>query len=167
MLPPPAPIVLISIVGTIIGRVPKTCWFNTFMLPSAMRDASKLVPPISIVIRLFTSIKSPNLLAPITPPAGPESIKCAGCSIAVFKVIAPPPDRVNRKLPVNCSLFKDRFKPCRYLRVIGLTYASITAVLVLSYSLYSRLSALDNVTSIFGHSSRITSAIFCSCSGYE
>ena len=166
MLPPPAPIVWMSIVGIDTGSVSNCCSVSIFAWPPAMSDASRLVPPMSIVIRFSCPRISPSAAAPMTPPAGPDSTRCTGCSFADATVIAPPPERVSRKCPPNLPCSRLPSSVSRYVVVIGLTYASITAVLVRSYSRYSRLSRCESVTETSGHSSRSTSSIASSCAGF-
>ncbi len=97
----------------LIGSCSNSAPWKRTGLPSRIREASRLVPPMSMVIRLGSSISSENAAAPMTPPAGPDRIRLTGCSREEAAVIAPPPDRVIRNRPLKPSSASDFSRACR------------------------------------------------------
>ena len=81
--PPPAPIVLrrpsaCRRAGPIRSRTPS----SGSPRPSAIRLTSKLVPPMSIEIRLLRPVSCPKKIALSTPPTGPETRRSTGFAAA-------------------------------------------------------------------------------------
>ena len=97
--PPPAPIVWMYSNGMASGRPSNMASCRRTDSPSTMSEASRLVPPMSMVMRLPSPVVRANDVAPITPPAGPERMRFTGASRALSTVIAPPPERIMKKWP--------------------------------------------------------------------
>jgi hypothetical protein len=91
--PPPAPIVVISIIGVRTTR-PKSiavCAASA-VCPSAISETSKLVPPTSPVTTFGNPADVAMCAAAITPAAGPDSAVRTGRAFAISTVITPPLD---------------------------------------------------------------------------
>ena len=102
-----------------MGRPSNDASLWTTGSPPMISDASRLVPPMSIVIRSSSSVAAPNEAAPITPPAGPERMRFTGASLARLAVIAPPPERIMKNRPENSSSAKLDSKRVMYRRTSG------------------------------------------------
>ena len=73
MLPPPAPIVCTSIIGSRSGmRKSRLVSSATLGSPSMITATSKLVPPMSPVITWLKPASAAMRAAAVTPAAGPE-----------------------------------------------------------------------------------------------
>ncbi len=92
MLPPPAPIVSISMCGTLQGTP-----FGSVMSialrgrPSRTTPTSALVPPTSNVTQSRKPAAAASRAPPITPAAGPESTSWWACSPTERSAVAIPP----------------------------------------------------------------------------
>src|SRR5216683_493391 len=96
MLPPPAPTVLISIMGSLTGWppiLPSVVWA---IIPST-RATSVDVPPISRVMACLKPEAPATNAAPTTPAAGPERRVRAASRRAVALEIEPPFDCMMRR----------------------------------------------------------------------
>ena len=106
MEPPPAPMVVISIMGERITR-PKSmvaCAASSIR-PPVTSDTSKLVPPRSQVMAFSKPAARAMAAAAITPAAGPDSAVRAGMPRAVAVDMMP---------PFDCTMWKRPPKPpCR------------------------------------------------------
>ena len=91
MLPPPAPIVLMSMVGALTGRPQSTSnVVRSSNRSSLMTATSKLVPPMSMVIEFRRPISRPTNCPPSTPPAGPDTQSETGRAAASSLGCNPP-----------------------------------------------------------------------------
>ena len=91
MLPPPAPTVCTSTMGTWIG-MPCSSSISavTAGTPSSTRPTSALVPPVSKVIRSRHPAARPMAAAAMTPEAGPESTVLTAFAAAERAETLPP-----------------------------------------------------------------------------
>ena len=92
MLPPPAPTVCRSSIGTPRARPPISVSRANGMSPSWITPTSKLVPPMSQVIRSATPRARATAAPATTPPAGPESTVSTQRRAADSAVMTPPLD---------------------------------------------------------------------------
>ncbi len=90
MLPPPAPTVVMSIIGTLSGNPAILYSRVTPGRPSVTRHTSVLVPPISKVIVLRKPASSAAVVAPTTPAAGPDRIIFAAWRRIAWAGMVPP-----------------------------------------------------------------------------
>src|SRR5699024_879194 len=114
----------------------------------SIKEVSRLVPPISIVIKFLYFVFSAISLPVITPPAGPESIVLTGIFVAASVLIMPPFDCIIYNSSIMLISFKYLSKYSKLYFIFGMTYPLSTAVLVLSYSLISGKTSVDNVTDV-------------------
>ena len=75
---------------------------DTAGTPSTMTDTSKLVPPMSQVMRLGRPAATPMRAAAIAPDAGPDMTVCTACRDASGASIMP---------PLPCMMRSSRAKP--------------------------------------------------------
>ena len=106
---------------------------------SLISETSVEVPPISKVMSLVLSIILPISYAPTTPPAGPDKIVLTDSFIAVSAEIIPPFDCIILSFLEPILFFKNDI----YFSIFGPTYAFITVVEALSYSLNSLKISLE------------------------
>ena len=92
MLPPPAPIVAMSSIGSCTGQSPNFPFRVMVGVRRLTRDTSVLVPPISNEMQSSTPVLPATSMADITPAAGPERAVYTGCRMAVSAPITPPLD---------------------------------------------------------------------------
>ena len=78
MLPPPAPSVWISTVGTLIGSRSISPSLVRRTSPLYERQTSKLVPPMSTEIVFRWPARLARMTPPMTPAAGPDSTCAPG-----------------------------------------------------------------------------------------
>ena len=93
MLPPPAPMVVMSMCGMRTGTPYSTRVSSAKRgLPFATSETSKLVPPTSAVMQLRNPACWPMKAPATTPAAGPESTVFTGTCWATALDITPPLD---------------------------------------------------------------------------
>ena len=92
MLPPPAPIVWMSMIGSFSGNGPIVPSLVISGRPSRTRQMSALVPPTSIEMMSSKPAARATLTAPTTPAAGPDSTVCTGWRTHVAALVTPPSD---------------------------------------------------------------------------
>ena len=92
MLPPPAPMVWMSTMGSFSGNGPTIPSLVTSGRPSRTRQMSALVPPTSIEMMSRWPAARATLTAPTTPAAGPDSTVCTGWRTQVAALVTPPSD---------------------------------------------------------------------------
>ena len=110
MLPPPAPMVLTSTIGTRTGY--------PAMIPSERRRGlapeisamSELVPPTSTEMRSRSPASAPTAWAPMTPAAGPERKSRTGRCRAVPAPASPPRDCITCRGPSTPAAARRREK---------------------------------------------------------
>ena len=91
--PPPAPMVVISIIGVRMTRPKSTVvCAATAILPPATTETSNEVPPRSQVIRLSKPAACASAAPATTPAAGPDSAVRTGSLRAVAVDMMPPFD---------------------------------------------------------------------------
>ena len=71
--------------------------------PSSTIEALAVVPPMSKVMILPRPAASANACAPMTPPAGPDSMMFMGRSAAAVSVVSPPFDCMSRRRAGMCA----------------------------------------------------------------
>ena len=103
MDPPPAPMVVISIIGDRM-TTPKSmvACAASAIRPSVTSETSKLVPPRSQVIAFSNPAARAMAAAAITPAAGPDSAVRTGMARAVAVDMMP---------PFDCTMWKRPPKP--------------------------------------------------------
>ena len=92
MLPPPAPMVLMSMMGSFSGNTPMLPSLVISGRPSRTRQISALVPPTSMEMMSPNPALRAMLTAPLTPAAGPDSTVCTGWRTHVAALVTPPSD---------------------------------------------------------------------------
>ena len=92
MLPPPAPMVWMSTIGSLSGNGPIIPSLVISGRPSRTRQMSALVPPTSIEMMSPKPAARATPTAPTTPAAGPESTVCTGSCMHVAALVTPPSD---------------------------------------------------------------------------
>ena len=156
-----------SIIGTAIFHPASNCSVVTCGTPSSMSDMSVLVPPMSNPIRLLSPTIAPKLLAPATPPAGPDRIAFTAWFLESSIGVTPPFDcmiRMSFELP---NAARRSSKRVRYFPNTGPTYELITVVLSLSYSLICGRISCDRDVYNPGANSSMISPTRRSCSGFR
>ena len=103
MLPPPTE--WMSSIGTLIASPPISVSRANATSPPCTTPTSKLVPPMSAVIRLREPAPERALAAPATmPPAGPDITVSTARRPAARADITPPLDfMMNNGAPMPCS----------------------------------------------------------------
>ena len=158
--------VRISKIGINTGIWSMSASYTSEGLPSVKTQVSRLVPPMSSEIRFFRPVSFAMYCVPTTPPAGPDRTVKSGASLACVTVIAPPPDRITWNAPWKPFCSSPPCRSSRYRPSTGLMYPSSTAVLVLSYSRYSRAISEPTDTGISGYSPTMKSRASISCSEF-
>ena len=102
--PPPAPTERTSTIGTAIG-MPHSSSEKVVSAgsPARISPVSKLVPPMSAMIRFANCTSLATYEVAITPPAGPERTIETGFSRAPAGVITPPLERITSRSPMPRS----------------------------------------------------------------
>ena len=167
MDPPPAPIVVISIIGVRIV-MPKSTDVSgpSAERPSAISDTSKLVPPMSPV----TTFPKPALLAmcpaAMTPAAGPDRAVRTGRRHATSTSMTPPLDCTTRSSPSKPPPSSAPSSRRRYPDTSGCRYAFSAVVEKRSNSRISGRISWEAATCGFGHDSRTAATASASFSGF-
>jgi hypothetical protein len=99
--PPPAPIAEMSRIGRLVPKGPIRARDWVIGSPWKITELSKLVPPISAVIKFASPTVRPRKPELTIPPAGPETASVIGRVRASSADIEPPFDCITKKLPVN------------------------------------------------------------------
>ena len=90
MLPPPAPMVAMSSIGSCTGQAPSCPARVKVGVRWLTRDTSVLVPPMSKDMLSSTPVFPDTSMADMTPAAGPDSAVYTGRRVAVSAPITPP-----------------------------------------------------------------------------
>ena len=106
--PPPAPIVWMSIIGSAIRQRSTTPSVITSGSPSVTSAASKLVPPMSIVMQSLTPCGASCQSPAVGPEAGPESSESAARSATSAGVATPPFDCMISSTPAEAEVGEPR-----------------------------------------------------------
>jgi hypothetical protein len=89
--------------------------------PSSTIDALAVVPPMSKVMILPSPAASARACAPMTPPAGPDSMMFIGRSAAALSVVSPPLDCISSRRAGMRAASRRRRIARRYVVTIGIT----------------------------------------------
>ena len=103
------------------------------------------VPPTSKVIALATPHCRPIQFIPITAATGPDMVEANGFSIADCAGATPPFDCISQRSDNSARSLSGKKHKCR--SIIGRNNEVNAALKVLSYSLDSLKTSLDNVIS--------------------
>ena len=115
-------------------------------LPSTIRPARKVVPPISVQMMLVCPSIFPSVSAPVTPPLRTEPTLAMALSAACFTDITPPDPCMIRRGPRKCFSLRLPSSDCRYPCRMGATWAVIMVVELLANSLMRGLISLESAT---------------------
>ena len=165
MLPPPAPIVCTSTIGTRKGYRPSRPSHPVSMRPPRTSATSKLVPPMSTVTTSRNPAASPATWPATTPAAGPDSTVPTGRSTDARAEVIP---------PLDCMIWRGQPKPLAsssrprsstYDVMTGRRYASNAVTTSRSYSRNWGSTVEESETSSPGKCWRISAAVRCSWAG--
>ncbi len=130
--PPPAPIVWMSIIGSAMRHRSTMPSVITSGWPSLTSAASKLVPPMSIVMQSRTPCGASCQRPAVGPEAGPERSESAARSATSAGAATPPFDCMISSTPSKSRSASRAVSASRYRVMIGPTYAFSTVVEVRS-----------------------------------
>ncbi len=121
MLPPPAPMVTMSSIGSCNGNPP--IWRSTVISGSLSRTRhmSALVPPTSIEMKLGEPAAFATCSAPMTPATGPERTVWIACRAAMSALVTPPLDFMMNSGAFSPLSAAADSSPARYRPTRGMT----------------------------------------------
>ena len=163
--PPPAPMVVISIIGdrTTIPKSIEVCC-DSMDWPLAIKLTSNDVPPISPVMTSGKPAAWAIYPAAMTPAAGPDSAVRTGNRAAVSASITPPLDWTIMNSPSNPPSCRADSNRARYPETSGCRYALSAVVENLSNSRISGRISDEAETCELGQRSRTASTAWRSLS---
>ena len=166
MLPAPAPMVLISIIGSMTGcsAMPPSVVMRSS--PPLISEMSVLVPPMSTPSRLGRPPAVPRRCTASAPPAGPDVIRRTGKSRDASTVSEPPFDCINSTVAFGSMERIRGATSSRYRPTSGMAAAFNATVLMRSNSRTSRHTSCDAHTWMPGNACRSQSLTWASFPGF-